>query len=157
MEAKLLNLMSWRAGLLLSGCFDALANENLFPYAVYCGDRLMPLTTRLVMLAALEALHLRLTAVGARRLQPQITTLGLGWLIPGVDNAAHLGGLGSDAAGRIAAGGGADGGVSARHRRGAARRDDGIHLPAPAGCLSVRLWSVRRATFLQPKVQDAQA
>jgi hypothetical protein len=76
-EAKLLNLMSWRAGLLLSGCFDALANENLFPYAVYCGDRLMPLTTRQEMLAALEALHLRLTAVGARRLQPRITTLGL--------------------------------------------------------------------------------
>lgn len=77
MQAQLLNLMSWRAGLLLSGCLDALANEHLLPYAVYCGDRLMPLTSRRDMLHALEGLHLRLIALGAQRLQPRITTLGL--------------------------------------------------------------------------------
>ncbi|GAB1480836.1 hypothetical protein MASR2M74_34190 [Paracoccaceae bacterium] len=69
--------MSWRAGLLLSGCLEELANTHLLPYAVYCGDRLTPLTTRQDMLHALEGLYLRLMALGARRLQPRITTLGL--------------------------------------------------------------------------------
>ena len=77
MQAKLLNLMSWRAGLLLSGCLDALANEHLLPYALYCGDRLIPLTSRGELLEALAGLHARLTILGARRLQPRITTLGL--------------------------------------------------------------------------------
>lgn len=77
MQAKLLNLMSWRAGLLLSGCLEELANAHLLPYAVYCGDELTPLTTRRDLLAALEGLHRRLLAIGARRLEPRITTLGL--------------------------------------------------------------------------------
>lgn len=77
MYARIANLMSWRAGLLMAGCAEALSREHLYPCAIYIGDRLHAVSTGPELVTIYRDIHAALLRLGARRLEAKVMAVGL--------------------------------------------------------------------------------
>ncbi len=77
MYGRIADLMTWRAGLLMAGCAEALAAEHLYPYAIYFGDRLQALPSSSELAQTYRLIHAALVALGASQLEARVVALGL--------------------------------------------------------------------------------
>jgi hypothetical protein len=68
-------LMDWRAALIMSGRFEDLSREHLYPMPVYIGDRMRALASPRELEAAFRGVRHGLLAAGATALSAQVTAV----------------------------------------------------------------------------------
>ena len=69
------NLMEWRAGLIMSGRFEDLAREHLYPMPIYVGPERHTFSTPQTMEETYRDIRKRLVSAGVEKLTTRVTAV----------------------------------------------------------------------------------